>query len=86
MAQYWDVVQWHESRNGKKFTRTLGSARQKEDGGFWVELLALPICTADGCKMVIQPQRDRQDSRPAPAQRQSADSFNDSIDDLDAPF
>ena len=60
MAEYWDVVQWHESRNGKNFTTYLGSALQNEKGHWNLYMKALPIPQKDGeCKITVQPKRQK---------------------------
>ena len=59
---YWEVVQWRESKNGKNWAVKLGSAKQKDDGGFYVDLNAYPVPTLDDrgqlrCSFVIQPPK-----------------------------
>lgn len=55
MADYFDCVVFKETQSGKKFARTIGSAKKRDDGGFNVYLDANPL---DG-KFCIMPQRDR---------------------------
>ena len=67
MADFFDVIQWHQSRNGKNFPKSIGSATPTKDGGFYVTLLALPIPQMrEGrleVQITIQPKREYQDSR-----------------------
>jgi hypothetical protein len=61
-GDFWDVLQWRESKNGKAWAVKLGSAKQKDDGGFWVDLTAYPIPTLDDrgqlrCSFTIQPPK-----------------------------
>lgn len=63
-SDFWDVGQWKETATGKKFFVKLGSAKQKKDGGFYVELDALPLQRADDkgvvrCSLVINAPRER---------------------------
>ena len=61
-SDYWDVGQWKETASGKNFFVRLGSAKQRDDGGFYVDLDALPIQRPDQkgnlrLSIVIQPQK-----------------------------
>lgn len=63
-GEFWDVLQWRESKNGKSWSVKLGSAKQKQDGGFYVDLVAYPIPTVDDrgqlrCSFTIQPQKGK---------------------------
>lgn len=60
MNDFWDVGQFKETRSGKKFFVKLGSAKPKDDGGFFINLDALPLQNSAGeCSIVIQPPRER---------------------------
>ena len=50
---YFDVLAFKETKDGKKRPVKLGYAKQRDDGGFWVYLDALPL---DG-NFAICPQR-----------------------------
>ena len=60
MNEFWDVGYFKETKNGKQFFVRLGSARKKDDGGFWVNLDALPLQDSAGrCSLVIAPPREK---------------------------
>ena len=68
---YWDCIKWRESRSGKAFPVRLGSALQRDDGGFQIFLDSYPTPDDRGqVTFVIQPQKGRyqggqgQQSRP----------------------
>ena len=76
--QYWDVGQFITRPSGKKFFQRLGSATARDDGGFWVNLDALPTPQEGKVTIVIAPPRDNE--RPAP--RRASPARNDD----DIPF
>jgi len=75
MSDYFECVAWKETKTGKKFAVRLGSAKKRDDGGFFVNLDAMPAPVDGQFGFVIQPQRERQATAPAPAR----DDFSDSI-------
>lgn len=72
---YWDCIKFIETKKGKKFARQLGSAKQRDDGGFSVYLDALP---PDG-QFAIVPQRPK--TAGGAATKSPAD-----LDDREIPF
>jgi hypothetical protein len=61
-GDYWDVGQWKETGSGKNFFVRLGSAKQRDGGGFYVDFDALPMPRPDQkgnlrCSVVIQPPK-----------------------------
>jgi hypothetical protein len=67
-GDYWEVGQWKKTPNDKNFFVKLGTAKQKDDGGFYVDLDALPLSRPDNngnlrCSIVIQPQREKGEYR-----------------------
>lgn len=73
--EYFECSLWKETKTGKKFSVRLGSAKKRDDGGFWVDLDAMPAPVDGRFSFTIQPQKDRQATAPAPAR----DEFSDSI-------
>lgn len=76
-GEYWDVGQWKETPTGKNFFVKLGSAKQKADGGFYIEFDALPLQRPDDkgnvrCSVVIQ--QPKGSFKPAQSPRQDNDS------------
>lgn len=78
-GDFWEVGQWKETQTGKNFFVRLGTAKQKDDGGFYIDLDALPLQRPDKngnvrCSLVIQPPRDKEyrgggnQDRKAPAE------------------
>lgn len=70
MIDFWEVGQFKEKRGGgKRFVR-LGYAKPKDDGGFYVNLDALPIPDEQGrVSIAVNRPRDRNDGpseRPQP--------------------
>lgn len=60
---YFDCILWKETRTtGKKYAVKIGSAKQRDDGGFFVNLDALPPTG----EFVISPQRQQQRSDSGP--------------------
>ncbi len=53
-GEYFDCIKFKELKSGKHFAMRIGSAKQRDDGGFQVYLDALP---PDG-QFVISPRRD----------------------------
>ena len=68
MSDYFECVAWKETKTGKKFAVRLGSAKKRDDGGFWVNLDAMPAPSEGQFSFTIQPQKDRQQT-VAPAAR-----------------
>lgn len=62
MADYFDCIIFKKTKNDKTIAVRIGSAKQRDDGGFQVYLDALP--TGDGAFSIV-PQRDRAQSQPA---------------------
>ena len=90
--QYWEVLQWRESKNGKNWAVKLGSAKQKDDGGFYVDLNCYPIPTMDDrgqlrCSFVIQPPKGEYKPRQQASGGQRGDytSAKD-VDESEVPF
>jgi len=71
---YFDCIVWKETKNGKKYAVKIGSAKQRDDGGFYVDLDANPL---DG-KFTISPQRQR-DSQPGNARAPNHSDNHDEI-------
>lgn len=51
--EFWDCTAWTETKSGKKHGTQVGYAKQRDDGGFFVTLNALPV---DG-KLTIAPRK-----------------------------
>lgn len=85
-ADYYECVAWKETRNGKKFAVRLGSAKKRDDGGFWVNLDAIPAPTEGQYSFVIQPQRECGTATTATTARGNADTFDRGTLDSDIPF
>jgi hypothetical protein len=76
MSEYWDVKQFKKTKNGKNYAVKLGSAKKKDDGGFYIDFDALPLPDAEGrCSVTIMPQQER----ARPAQRSTDVDMNDDI-------
>jgi hypothetical protein len=60
--EFWDCTAWTETKNGKKLGTRIGYANQRDDGGFFVTLVANPV---DG-KFTIAPRKERKDGEEAP--------------------
>jgi hypothetical protein len=76
---YFDCVIWKETQTGKKFAVKIGSAKQRDDGGFAVYLDANPL---DG-KFTISPQRERTQATPS---RPASAAFDRNSMDEEIPF
>lgn len=74
MADFFDIVMFKKSKNDKTFSVKLGSAKQRDDGGFWLDFTALPY--GEG-SVAICPQRPRTEG--AQTKRPGGDDMNDSI-------
>lgn len=59
MADYWDAIAFKKTRTGKTMAVRLGNAKQKDDGGWWVNLDAIPAPVDGQYSFVIVPQRDK---------------------------
>lgn len=79
--EYWDVIQFRETVNGKKFAIRVGSAKVTEERGFVVFLNVLPMPDVKGCTIHIKPAQTRggapaktmPENRPAGAYRRGDD-------------
>lgn len=71
--EYFDIVGFRKTRSGKPYAVKLGSAKRRDDNGFYLNFDALPYGEMD---VVVAPQRERTRSKP-----QSGDG-----DDSETPF
>jgi hypothetical protein len=63
MSNYWDVGSFKKTKGGKAIFVRLGTAKQREDGGFSAWLDATPAPGPSGqYEIQILPQRDRRNS------------------------
>jgi len=71
MSDFWDVGQFKKTASGKNRFVKLGYAKQKDDGGFFVNLDALPLPDEQGrVSIAISPPRQRDDYQQAKPQPQ----------------
>lgn len=54
--EYWEIVQFKEKKGGGKWAFRLGRAQKRDDGGFWLNLDAVPL--GEGSIAVV-PQREK---------------------------
>jgi hypothetical protein len=60
MSDFWDVGQFKKTQSGKNRFVKLGYAKKKDDGGFFVNLDALPLPDEQGrVSLSISPPRER---------------------------
>lgn len=59
MSDRFDVIQFKKTKNDKTFAVRLGSATKRDDGGFYLNLDALPF--GEGSIAVVPPR----DKKPA---------------------
>lgn len=70
MSEFMNVGQFHQNPNTQKWRfQKLGYAKPNKNGDGWdIYLDALPMPTATGCRLSMQPQMDRQsEASGAPA-------------------
>ena len=82
--EYWEVGTFIQRPNqARAFFQRLGSALQKDDGGFTIYLNALPIPNNEGSVViVVSPPREQRDNRGAPPPRRTSrprDEIEDEI-------
>jgi hypothetical protein len=76
MSDYWDVGSFKKTKGGKVMFVRLGSAKQKDGGGFSCWLDAMPTPGESGqYEIQIVPQRERTGSKPAPAKSELDDEI-----------
>lgn len=67
MADRWDVVSFRKTKAGKTFALRLGSALQRDDGGFALYLDCLPGCIDGQFQMnVVKPRPRAASEEPEP--------------------
>jgi len=71
MSEYWDIVQFKKGRSGKVSATKLGYAKKRDDGGFYLNFDALPIC-GEEVSVSVCPQREKGAS---PAKRELDDEI-----------
>ena len=61
-GEFWEVVAFLDParEGGKKRIRSLGWAKQRENGEWQIKLETIPVAAWDG-SLVLRPRRDRQD-------------------------
>lgn len=72
MNEYWDIVGFKKTRNDKTIGIRLGSAKKRDDGGFYLNFDALPY---GEMSVSVCPPREKK-----PVGKQ------DDLDDKDLPF
>lgn len=56
MSEYWDIVGFKKTRSEKVIGIKLGSAKKRDDGGFYLNFDALPY---GEMSVAVCPQRDK---------------------------
>lgn len=78
--QWWEMGYFVETQSGKSRFIKIGSARPRDDGGFWLNFDSLPIPTPDRqgnvrVSAVVQPQKGSyQQQGRSPAQPTGSDN------------
>ena len=66
MSERFEVISFKKTKQGKVFAVRLGSAMQRDDGGFMAWLDAIPAPGESGqYEIQIVPQRDKKPAGPA---------------------
>jgi hypothetical protein len=80
VSDFWDVGQFKKTQSGKNRFVKLGYAKQKDDGGFFVNLDALPLPDEQGrVSIAISPQRQRDDSQQGYSNASQGGDMEDQI-------
>ncbi len=62
MSDYYDVLAFRKTRNDKSYAVKLGTAKKKDDGGFWVDCDAMIAPTDGKFSFIIAPRKEREAS------------------------
>ena len=65
MSDFFDCIKFKKTRNDKVMAVKLGYAKKRDDGGFYVNLDAMPVPEEGVYGFVIVPQRERDDRQAA---------------------
>ncbi len=57
MSERWEIVCFKKTKNDKTFAVRLGSASKRDDGGFWLNLDALPH--GEGSVAIVPPREKK---------------------------